>query len=273
MASTGWLAMMNGNPLGATAIGIGGANAFTVGNTILNNAYSYAGHTGNGFIWWFKSPVTGNLTDFLFNVSAVVNGGSSTVKWELRGPGSTGNWLPSATIIDSGTLTCTSVGFQTVTGRTAALIAGNSYALCFADPSGNTTNYAQLTNSSVSYNITNVAFQSGQVVTSPNTGFNTVSNTSRMMYGGVKIGGTWLGGSVLDTMNTVTSGTYERGCRFQVPVAMTLAGIFEPQTDISTGATPGTFTLYPDSSATGGTNLIQWVMPTQTWTATRTCAP
>lgn len=263
MANTNWRSNLNGIIPGSAAIAACGTNNISSTTLQLSTAYTY-NSAGNAFFWQFQTLESANFTDFYVYCGTVTGTGSTTLLWEIR-EGLNGTSKPGSTLTASGTFSITATGWNLVTGLSVALTAGKMYCLVIGDPSGNVTNNVTLTiGGGGGSGIGPSAFQI--VVVQTTGGFasgNTSLQTSRQAFGCFKIGSYWQGGVSFDTVATVTTGTYERGCVFQVPVAMTLIGAAELFGEIYRQS-GFILNLYEYGTATNGTALVSHTIPTIT---------
>jgi hypothetical protein len=261
MGTTIFSPYLSGPASNAMFLAAGGFVAPTTAATSLSSAYSY-GSTGNAFSWFFRSQETATLTDIYCYVSAVVGSGATggNINYEVR-EGLAANYKPGSTLTSSGTIAIgNTTGWKTISGLSISLTAGKFYSITFGDVNGNATNYVTL---SVGTNGSGITTNWSVAITTTN-GFSSGSNLNKQPYGAWKVGAVWYGGGCFDAMSTVTSGTYERGCSFQVPAPMTLLGICDPQQDTTETHNGEVFSLYAYATATLGTALTSFTVPTFT---------
>lgn len=260
MPSTNWRSSLNAVSTGAAWVAACGIPSPAATSVQFSSAYAYA-TSGNAVAWALLPSESANLTDFYFYCTAVAGTGTTTLRWEIR-EGLNGSSIPGTTLIASGgSITVNATGWQLITGLSVALTAGKLYMLVIADPSGNVTNnitiYSGAGSGSSSARKTSQGSNTTAGFASGNTG------QAKQFYGAVKIGADWIGGLSVDTTGGVTSGTYERGCRFRLAAPMTFIGLMDAASDayVMQGAV---ISLYDDNTAPLGTPLTSFTLPTFT---------
>jgi hypothetical protein len=254
-----------GSSSAATMIALTGDTTNTITDIQLDSAYTY-NSAGDCFGWFFVASESANLTDIIFYLKTVTGTGSTdgNINWEIR-ESTAATDKPGSTLVASGTFSDLTVGWKTISGLTAALTAGKIYWVVIADADGGVTNNITVTGASGALNTGSTVVSN--FVSSTN-GFVANSYVARQAFGAFKVGSVWHGGWPFNAMSTVTSGTYERGCRFKLREPMTLVGFVDPQ-DSSAGQSGNISKVYADATAPGGSPLLTYTTPTYTITATR----
>lgn len=250
----------------STMLALTGDTANTVTDLQLSSAYTY-NSAGACSGWFFVASESANLTDIIFYIKTVAGTGSSdgNLNWEVRESNAATD-KPGSTLVASGTwATDGTTGWKTISGITASLTAGKYYWVILADADGGATNNVTISQSSGGLNDGPAVIS--HIVTSTN-GFSTGSYAAKQAFGAFKVGSVWHGGWPFNAMSTVTSGTYERGCRFKLREPMTLVGFIDPQDGTAT-ASGHISKVYADATAPGGTALLSFTCPTYTITGTR----
>jgi len=240
-----------------TAMAYLGVPSVTSTTLALDSAYTY-GSAGDALMAMaFTAPETANLTDiWLYVVSYTGTWGNTdgVINWQIR-EGLNGTRIPGTTLTASGTfaLDGATTGWHRITGLTAALTAGKMYCLVLADADGGASDYVTI----------QVRWGTGPVRVNPlateigtsTNGFGTAySAITATFAGAIKIGTRTIAGQIFGAMNTVTSGTYERGCRFKPEEDCVFIG-WGAATDNSILVAGHALKLYADATAPGGSTL------------------
>lgn len=265
--STNWVPQTGGSAT-ASMVSLSGDITPTVVDVQLDSAYTY-NSAGDCFGWFFVASESADLTEIIFYIKAVAGTGSTngTLNWEVRESNAATD-KPGSTLVASGTwATDGTTGWKTISGITASLTAGKYYWVVIGDSDGDGTNNVTISASSGSGSFSASGTLVANFVSSTN-GFTSSSYVARLPFGAFKVGSVWHGGWPFNAMSTVTSGTYERGCRFKLREPMTLVGFNDPQ-DVSAASSGYLSKIYADATAPGGTPLLTYTCPTYTVTGTR----
>ena len=240
-----------------TAMAYLGVPSVTSTTLALDSAYTY-GSAGDALMAMaFTAPETANLTDiWLYVVSYTGTWGNTdgVINWQIR-EGLNGTRIPGTTLTASGTfaLDGATTGWHRIIGLTAALTAGKLYCLVLADGDGAAANYVtiQVRWGTMVNTFTPVARETGTTANGFSTGYSAIGSA---FAGAIKIGTRTIAGQIFNTISTVTSGTYERGCRFRPEEDCVFIG-WVVTTDNTILIDGHGLKLYADATAPGGSTL------------------
>lgn len=230
-------------------------------NLALRPAYTYK-TTGSAFFSPIAFQDTGNITECWVKVIGYSGSWASTdrkINIELRN-GLSGSNRPGATLTNAFTMSLngTTTGWIKQTGLSVPVTGSKFYSVVVTDYDSTSANYVTL-----GYRFSNpgsTAIPPGGFAGTIYTldGYKTVGTNVGDAPGIVlKQNGVYYSGCVFTSITTTTTGVYERGLRFKVPIPLTLIGYNVIGDNTSPWGT-GSIRLYDDNTLPGGTPLMKF---------------